>query len=79
MLVQGVSDPLAYVDALRELTLKDRASRITCPTWVCSTQGDEISASAPQLVDALTCEKTYVHFTVAEGAGDHCEQAAPNI
>ena len=53
-----------------------RAADITCPTWVCNAEGDDISASAPQLVDAMTCEKTYVHFTAAEGAGDHCEQGA---
>jgi alpha-beta hydrolase superfamily lysophospholipase len=76
MLVHGVDDPLAYVDAVREFTLKDRASQIRCPTWVCSAEGDEISASAQQLVDALICEKTYVRFTAAEGADDHCEQAA---
>jgi hypothetical protein len=46
------------------------------PSWVCNAEGDDISASAPQLVDAMTCEKTYVHFTAAEGAGDHCEQGA---
>ncbi len=39
-------------------------------------EGDDISASAPQLVGAMTCEKTYVHFTAAEGAGDHCQQGA---
>jgi hypothetical protein len=66
MLVNGVGDPLAYVDALREFTLQDRASHIRCPTWVCTAEGDDISASAPQLVDALTCEKTYVRFTGAE-------------
>jgi hypothetical protein len=49
---------------------------ISCPTWVCSAEGDDISASAPQLVAALSCEKAYVHFTSAEGADDHCEQAA---
>jgi alpha-beta hydrolase superfamily lysophospholipase len=79
MLVHGVDDPLAYVDALREFTLKDRASRIRCPTWVCSAESDDISASAPQLIDALTCEKTYVRFTAAEGADDHCEQAARRL
>lgn len=76
MLVHGVDDPLGYIDALHEFTLRDRAPMIRCPTWVCSAEGDEISASAPQLVAALTCEKTYVHFTSAEGADDHCEQAA---
>ena len=47
-----VDDPLAFVDALREFTLAGRAANITCPTWVCDAEGDDISASAPQLVDA---------------------------
>ncbi len=76
LLVHGVDGPLDFVDALREFTLAGRAANITCPTWVCDAEGDDISASAPQLVDAMTCEKTYVHFTAAEGAGDHCEQGA---
>jgi dienelactone hydrolase len=76
LLVHGVQDPLDFVDALRDFTLAGRAANIACPTWVCDAEGDDISASAPQLVDALTCEKTYVHFTAAEGADDHCEQGA---
>jgi pimeloyl-ACP methyl ester carboxylesterase len=76
MLVHRVDDPLAYVDALRAFTLRGRAPHITCPTWVCNAEGDDISKSAPQLMEALTCEKTYVRFTATEGADDHCEQAA---
>ena len=76
LLVHGADDPLDFVDALRDFTLAGRAADITCPTWVCDAEGDAISASAPQLVGAMTCEKTYVHFTAAEGAGDHCEQGA---
>ena len=79
MLVHGVDDPLAYIDALHAFTLQGRAPQITCPTWVCSAEGDDISASTPQLVNALTCEKTYVRFTAAEGADDHCEQAAREL
>lgn len=76
MLVHGAGDPLALLDAMREFTLAGRAERIRCPTWVCSAEGDDVGASAPRLVQALTCEKTYVEFTIAEGAGDHCEQGA---
>jgi pimeloyl-ACP methyl ester carboxylesterase len=76
MLVHGCDDPLAMVEALRDFSLAGRAERIACPTWVCSAQDDDISASAPRLVEALTCEKTYVRFTAAEGANDHCEQGA---
>jgi len=79
LLVHAVDDPLDFVDALRDFTLAGRATSISCPTWVCNAEGDDISASAPQLVDAMTCDKTYVHFTAAEGAGDHCEQGARGL
>ena len=71
--MHGASSPLDYLQELREYSLKDHAPRITCPVLVCDAEGDDISASAPQLVDALTCQKHYIHFTAAEGAGDHCE------
>lgn len=76
LVVHGVDNPLALLDALREYTLAGRAEHITCPTWVCNAEGDDIGASAPELVAALTCEKTFVRFTAAEGAGDHCEAGA---
>ena len=78
-LVHGASSPLDYLQALREYSLKDHAPRITCPVLVCDAEGDDISASAPQLVDALSCQKHYIHFTAAEGAGDHCEAGARTL
>lgn len=78
-LVHGAADPIGYLLALREYSLKDRAGQITCPTFVCDAEGDDISASAPQLADALTCEKQYVRFTAAEGAADHCEAGARTL
>jgi alpha-beta hydrolase superfamily lysophospholipase len=75
-LVHGCTDPIDYLLALRDYSLKDRAGQITCPTFVCSAEGDDISASASQLADALNCAKQYVRFTAAEGAGDHCESGA---
>lgn len=79
MLVHGASSPLAYIDTLRDFTLRDRAAQIICPTWVCNAEGDDIGASAPELVSALTCPSTFVQFTRAEGAGDHCEQGARTL
>ena len=73
MLVHGVDDVIDYVEALRAFTLEGRAGLIRCPTWVCSAEGDDISASAGQLAAALTSDHEYVHFREAEGAGDHCE------
>jgi len=78
-LVHGLEDPVDFVASLREFTLAGRADRITCPTWVCSAEGDDISESAPQLFAALTCEKEYVRFTATEGAGDHCEAGARTL
>jgi hypothetical protein len=78
-LVHGVASPIDYLLALREYSLKDHAAKITCPVLVCGAEGDDISASAPQLAEALTCPKQYIHFSAAEGAGDHCEAGARTL
>jgi alpha-beta hydrolase superfamily lysophospholipase len=75
-LVHGAGSPAAYLDALREFTLAPYAGQITCPTLVCSADGDDISASADQLAEALTCEHQHLHFTGTDGAADHCEAGA---
>jgi len=75
-LVHGVATPAAYLDALREFSLAPYAANIACPTLVCSADGDDISASAGELVTALTCERDYLRFTDTEGAADHCEAGA---
>jgi len=79
MLVHGAADPVTYLEMLRDYTMKGRAARITCPTWVCYAEGDPLGAQAPQLYDAMTGVKELVHFTVAEGAGDHCEIGARTL
>jgi len=78
-LVHGVSDPLEYILALREYSLRGRAGLITCPTLVCSAENDDISASAPQLLAELRCPKKHLIFADAEGAGDHCEVGARTL
>jgi alpha-beta hydrolase superfamily lysophospholipase len=78
-LVHGAARPLDYLLALRPYSLAGRAAAITCPVLVCDAEGDDISASAPQLAAALTGEKEYIHFTAAEGAGDHCEAGARTL
>ena len=77
--VHGAPDVLSLVEMWKDYSLAGRAEHITCPTWVCNAEGDDISASAPQLVEALTCEKEFVTFTAAEGAGDHCEAGARHL
>lgn len=74
MLVHGVATPLEYILATREYSLASHAGNITCPTFVCNAENDPISATAPDLVAALTCPHEFVTFTGS--AGEHCESGA---
>jgi alpha-beta hydrolase superfamily lysophospholipase len=78
-LVHGTETPLDYLLALRDYSLTDRAETIQCPTLVCHAEDDDISASAPQLINALRCPKASIYFTADEGANDHCEAAARTL
>ncbi len=79
MQVHGSPDLPALVEEMRRYSLEGHAPLITCPTWVCNAEGDDISATAPQLAAALTCPHEFVTFTAAEGAGDHCETGARTL
>jgi pimeloyl-ACP methyl ester carboxylesterase len=78
-LVHGVDDPVAYLLALRDFSLRGRAEMISCPTFVCNAEGDDISTSAPRLFESLTVEKEFVRFRAVDGAGDHCEAVARTL
>jgi len=74
--VHGVATPLDYLNLTREYTLEGRADKIRCPTLVCSAENDETGATARKLYAALSCEKDFLAFAAAEGAGEHCETGA---
>jgi pimeloyl-ACP methyl ester carboxylesterase len=76
LLVHGLSDPIEYFRIASEYSLRGLEPLIQCPTFVCSAEKDDLSVNAPQLFAALTCEKTYVQFQAADGAGEHCESGA---
>jgi pimeloyl-ACP methyl ester carboxylesterase len=73
MFVHNVSTPREYINLTREYSLEGLAQKIACPTLVCTAENDDIAAFAKVLFDALTCEKAFLTFTSAEGAGEHCE------
>jgi pimeloyl-ACP methyl ester carboxylesterase len=79
LMVHGVSDPIEFFRLAPEYTLKGREQLITCPTLVCAAEGDDLSARARLLFDALTCEKEYIEFRAADGAGEHCESGARTL
>ncbi|MFJ1709460.1 alpha/beta fold hydrolase [Kitasatospora sp. NPDC088346] len=81
MYVMGVDTPRAFGAAYLDHTLADGiAEKIQCPTLVCDAEEDEFFKGQPaQLYDHLTCPKTLMHFTVAEGAGAHCHPGAMRL
>lgn len=57
--------------------LTDVVGQITCPTLVCEAEeGHFFTAQPAMLYEALTGPKTFIKFTAAEGAGEHCQSGA---
>jgi hypothetical protein len=79
LMAHGLSDPLEYFKIAPQYSLTGIEDRISCPTIVCSAEGDDLSADAGKLYDALTCPKRYYRFPSAEGAGQHCESGARTL
>jgi pimeloyl-ACP methyl ester carboxylesterase len=65
------------IDEIDKYDLTDVAGRIACPTLVCEAEDDQFFQGKPaQLYEALRCPKTFMTFTAAEGAGEHCHEGA---
>jgi len=71
--VHGVDDPLELLGVLADYTLAGREHLIRCPTFVCRTAGDDLTAAAPTFAARLTCPSRYVEFGPADGVTGHCE------
>jgi pimeloyl-ACP methyl ester carboxylesterase len=76
MLVHGVATPWDYVKAMAPYTIEGIAAQISCPTLICQAENDVRASQSGELYAALTCPKTLLEFTDAEGAGEHCEAGA---
>lgn len=81
MYAMGVASPRAYLAAAQAYHLRGGiAEQIQCPTLVCDAEKDLFfNGQAQQLYDHLTCRKTLMKFTDAEGAGAHCEVGASRL
>jgi alpha-beta hydrolase superfamily lysophospholipase len=77
--VHDVATLMDYLRVCASFRLSDRVAAIRCPTLVTTAQNDPVAAFAERLYDALTCHKTLIRFTAAEGAGDHCEASARSV
>jgi len=77
MATHGARHVRTYIEMMLEYTTVGRAPDITCPTLVCDNETDLVSTGQGQLLyDHLSCPKTFVRFTAAEGAEGHCEGLA---
>ena len=79
LMVHGLTDPIEYFRMAPQYSLKGREQLITCPMFVCSAEGDDLSVNAPRLYEALACPKEYVQFAAADGGGEHCESGARTL
>lgn len=75
MAAHGVTSVQDYARALRRFHNRDSAPRITCPSLICDNELDPVSTGQGRaLADAMTgAPVTFQRFTLAEGAGGHCE------
>jgi alpha-beta hydrolase superfamily lysophospholipase len=79
LMVHGVDTVYDYFNVTPAYTVADRAKDISCPTLITKAEHDQVAAYAQTLYDALTCPKTLMEFTAAEGAGGHCEAQARTL
>jgi dienelactone hydrolase len=77
----GGTTPHATLAKLMDFHLRDGvAEAIACPTLVCDAEDDMFFKGQPdELYDHLTCSKTLMRFTAAEGAGAHCQVGAHRL
>jgi hypothetical protein len=76
----GFASPYETYRAVREYTLACVVDRIRCPMLICDPEHEEFwPGQSQRLYDALSCPKSLVRFTAAEGADLHCEPKAPGL
>ena len=75
MFATGAKTPREYYAKVLDYNVANGiAEKISCPTLVCEAEDDMFFKGQPQMLyDHLTCPKTLIRFTRAEGAGAHCQ------
>ena len=74
----GMTSYFDVFQAAEKYKLADVAANIRCPMLITDPEGEHFfPGQAQKLYDALRCPKNIVRFTREQGAGQHCEVAAP--
>ncbi|MGE8449578.1 MAG: alpha/beta hydrolase family protein [Pseudomonadales bacterium] len=75
-LVFGVDNAFDYVNSTKPYVAAD-AAQVRATTLVIDSEQEGFFEGQPQkLYDALTCEKTLMHFPSSEAVGEHCQAGA---
>ena len=76
-----VASPREFLRKALDYNLRDGvAEKIRCPALVGDAEGDPFfKGQADELFNHLTCKKTLLRFTKAEGAGAHCQMGAGRL
>jgi len=69
----GVDSIGEYMRAINDFTLAGRLGDVHCSTLVTAAEGDPLSSSASRVIEEVAGHGELIDFTVAEGAGEHCE------
>ena len=77
--VHGIHSLPEYVDIARQYTNDAAVRSIRCPVFLACEESDPLSATAPEIYQALSVPKTLVRFLASEGAGDHCAMMARSL
>ncbi|HWJ74049.1 MAG TPA: hypothetical protein VNX29_12855 [Kaistia sp.] len=71
--MHGVATLADYLKVSEAFTVEDRLDAIRCPMLITVTEEDGLAKGGPAAYEALTCPKTLIRFSSAEGARGHCE------
>jgi len=78
--VMGTPTPRAFLASYLDYTLDGVAEKIACPTLVCEAEDDLFFTGQPEMLyDHLTCPRTLLRFTDADGAAAHCHGGAQRL
>ncbi|WP_375000905.1 alpha/beta hydrolase family protein [Aeromicrobium sp. CTD01-1L150] len=76
----GVDTIASFLRALKDYTIAPVVDQIAAPALVLDSEAELFFAGqAQRLHDALNCPKSYIRFTAAEGAEEHCSAGAMGL
>lgn len=77
--VHGVNNLYDCIQEMLKYEISSVVDQISCPTLLTLPEGDPLAETTQKLYEAIKAPKRLVPFTLAEGAGGHCETMARSL